>query len=42
MDSDLSDLDTYEDILGFDVPDDTLERAAGVTEVEPRAREWRG
>ncbi len=33
MDSDLSGLaDNDEDILGFDVPDDTLERAAGVSE----------
>jgi hypothetical protein len=31
MDSDLSDqADTDEEILGFDVPDDALERAAGV------------
>lgn len=33
MDSDLSDRsDTDEDILGFDVPDDALERAAGLTD----------
>ena len=41
MDSDVIDLTgTDEDILTFDVPDDVLERAAGVSDGDGRAMTW--
>lgn len=38
MDNDVSSLAESEDVPGFDVPDDALERAAGVT--DDRAITW--